>query len=619
MIISKLKNLLQTAITGAGFECIDFDITSPKDPKFGDYTTSVALAIAKKTKNNPMEIAKSICDQVVKNDTDKIIGSAEALSPGFINIFVSNTVLLTSITQIGNDKDKSLSGEKIMVEFTDPNPFKEFHIGHLYSNAVGESLARLIETQGATVKRVCYQGDVGIHVACSVWGMTKEIPSSKFPASPAGRQIPSSNSEERLKEFSNKTLQERVSWLGACYAFGATAYKEDENAKKEIQILNAQIFLAAQKMHLKSKPDFKPIVNYRSLFDKEIIPQDIVELYYETGRAWTLEYFETIYQKLGTKFEDYYFESEVGEYGYKTVKEHIADGVFEESNGAIVFPGDKHNLHTRVLINSLGLPTYEAKELGLNPKKYADWPFDKSIIVTANEIDEYFKVLLKAMSFVAPVVATKTKHISHGVVRLPEGKMSSRTGKILSGEWLINEAKSKLSKIVAENSRIEEGEKENTLDKLAVASIKYALLKSSVGRDVVFDFEESLSFEGNSGPYLLYTIVRCGGILEKSELKMGSDYKIEYPANIENLDLSLLRNLAKFDEILLQASDKLSPHILCNYLYSLAKEFSAYYEKVNILKSEGDLKNFRLYLVSKVKEFLTEGVNTLGFKEVERM
>jgi arginyl-tRNA synthetase len=227
--------------------------------------------------------------------------------------------------------------------------------------------------------------------------------------------------------------------------------------------------------------------------------------------------FETIYQRLGTQFTDYFFESVVAEYGMQIVKEYLAKGVFENSQGAVIFPGKKYGLHDRVFINSLGLPTYEAKELGLAPEKARRWPYDRSFIITANEINEYFKVLLCALQQVRPDLAAKTRHLSHGVVRLPEGKMSSRTGNILTGTWLIDEAKQRLEHIITANHPDwSEGERDTVAEQVAVGAIKYALLKGALGRDIAFQFETSLSFEGNSGPYLQYTAARADAVLKKS-------------------------------------------------------------------------------------------------------
>lgn len=612
MNINIAKESLKQAVSNAGYIADSLEVTNPKDPSHGDYSSSIALSLSKNYKESPMQIAEKIKTSYTSNPT---FDSITVIAPGFINLSLGKASLLSSLVETRQAKNSALDGEKVMIEFTDPNPFKEFHIGHLYSNTIGESIVRLLSSQGAGVRRVCYQGDVGIHVACSVWGMTKALPNSDFKHMEL-------DPIEKLGNYAKLSLGERIKWLGKCYAHGATAYKDHPHIAQEIKTLNAQIFLAAQNMHKRTKTNFNPIVDYESLIKNPNLAQDLVSKLYETGRAWTLEYFDSIYTRLGTKFDDFYFESEVGEYGYDIVKAHVTDGIFSESNGAVVFAGEQYGLHTRVLINSLGLPTYEAKELGLNPKKYSDFKFDRSIIVTANEINEYFKVVLKAMSLVAPTVAEKTTHLSHGLVKLPEGKMSSRTGKIISGEWLLMETKSRLSEIIDQNPKVEPQLKNEVIETLAVASIKYAFLRSSIGRDIVFDFDESLAFDGNSGPYLLYSIVRCKSILEKAPpMSVWDDAKsiCNTDNSISQDDISILRILAKFDETVVVAADKLAPHILCTYLHSLAKSFSGYYERVNILKSENSLRPLRLKIVHKVMSTLTAGVDLLGFKTVGKM
>jgi arginyl-tRNA synthetase len=420
----------------------------------------------------------------------------------------------------------------------------------------------------------------------------------------------------------------------------------------------------------------------------EAYPHDLVYEYYVTGRTWTMEYFEDIYRTLGTQsqkenaegaFDHYYAESKVAEYGYTTVMKHLETGLFEKSEGAIVSSKEKNGLHTRVFINSHGLPTYEAKELGLNPEKYKKYHFDRSIIVTANEINEYFKVLLWNLKQIDAYVGEHTTHIGHGVVQLPEGKMSSRTGKIISGESLIEEATQRVLEkmaasdaIIATRQQTEKQSLESNADtnttssviplvistpqtsfeggeisrsqiaqKVAIAAIKYSLLKTNIGKDVVFSFDESLSFEGNSGPYLLYTVVRCKSILGKSTVdsrqSTGSDPVILSAAkgpndsqlksnfqfsilNFELSDLRLIRLLARYNTVVSESARLLSPHAVCTYLYTLASEFSSYYAKVNILKTEdAELLETRLRLVSQVADTLTRGCQVLGFETVERM
>src|SRR3989344_3643544 len=474
MIETELREVIEKA---AGERVV---LEHPANSEHGDYSTNIALVLAKKLNKDPREVAEEILSKV-KSQKSKVFDSVQVAGPGFINFFLSHNYLMGEMGEVQKKKEKygtsvSSKGKKVMVEFTDPNPFKEFHIGHLYSNIVGESLSRVFESQGALVKRANYQGDVGMHVAKAVWGMKKKMEADKLS----------------LAGLAKKSLEERVKFLGQSYALGADAFERDESAKKEIGELNRKIFA----------------------LDKEI-----KELYLK-GRKWSLDYFEKIYKRLGTKFNYYYFESKVGKVGLETVKEGLKKGIFEESQGAVIFPGEKYGLHSRVFINSQGLPTYEAKELGLAPTKYRDFKYDLSLIITGNEIIEYFKVLLVVLKEIEPKLAEKTRHISHGMVRLPVGKMSSRTGSVITAEQLIDEVKSRVRKIMESSgtgSEIPQREQGVTAEAIAVGTVKYALLHVRLGKDIIFDFEKSLSLQGDSGPYLQYTYARCKSILRQSK------------------------------------------------------------------------------------------------------
>ncbi|MBI2430513.1 MAG: arginine--tRNA ligase [Candidatus Levybacteria bacterium] len=545
------KQIIESLVKAVGElvpdEQIDVELQEPKDESHGDYSSNVALVLGKKFHQNPQELAKKILDIGNWKFLDKV----EAVAPGFINFYLSYDYLIDQLQEVSM-QGQALRGKKIMVEFTDPNPFKEFHIGHLYSNAVGEALCRLLESQGATVKRVNYQGDVGLHIAKSLYAILQ------------------------ISNLEKKNPKERAKFLGKAYARGAKAYEEDEAAKKEINILNKKIY--------------ENDASIRELYQK--------------GREWSLEHFETIYKRLGTKFEGYYFESVVGKIGLEYVRKHM--DIFQESQGAVIFPGEKYGLHNRVFINSLGLPTYEAKELGLAPTKYKDFPYDLSIIVTGNEINAYFSVLLKALSLINPDLAAKTKHIGHGMVRLPTGKMSSRTGVVLTGEWLLDEAKERIQRAYKQMD-------ETTAEKVAVGAVKYALLKSGIGRDISFSFEESISLEGNSGPYLQYTYARTQSVLAKvSSIK----YQV-LSIKLEPEELAILRAVHKFPEISQEAAEKFAPNLLCTYLFDLAQKFNLFYQKHKILESEE--KEFRLALTASVGQVLKTGLYLLGIIAPERM
>jgi arginyl-tRNA synthetase len=523
----------------------------------------VALSLSKQLEKKPREVAEIIIQNLSEIELP-FIDKMEVAGPGFINFwFAEDTLLdnLNRITSSGDDYGSSPNdiGQKIMVEFTDPNPFKEFHIGHLYSNTVGEALSRLFESQRAEVMRVCYQGDVGLHVAKALYGILHD--------------------EVGFMELEHADIQAKAKFLGKAYAFGAASYEESEEAKHEINAINKKIY--------------------------ERNDPDLIELY-DLGRHWSLEYFETLYERLGTKFQKYYFESVAGPIGLEIVKKNIGN-VFKEDNGAVIFPGKDYGLHNRVFINSLGLPTYEAKELGLAPTKYHDFPYDISVIVTGNEINEYFKVLLKALSLVNPELAAKTVHIGHGMVRLPEGKMSSRTGNVITGEWLLNEAKSRILKTYPSMSH-------ETAEMVAVGAIKYALLKNGIGGDISFSFEESISLSGNSGPYLQYTYARTRSVAGKAGLR---GQKSEDRGQLEAEEKNLLRLLIQFPSILEKAAIHYAPNTVAGYLFELAGMFNLFYQKHQIVKS--DKEEFRLHLTASVGQVIKNGLHVLGIRVPEHM
>src|SRR3989338_7849150 len=495
---AEIISILRQSLAEFTKEEINFLVEEPENENFGDYFSNAALAFwankESRIKNqkwkSPLELAQKIVNSIIHDSKFMIhFDRVEAVKPGFINFYLSQEYLIAQLSLVSgktllryvHETERSFAGRRIMVEFTDPNPFKEFHIGHLYSNTVGESVSRLLEAMGANVKRANYQGDVGMHVAKAIYGIFHLCHAEFISAS----QILENNI---LKQFQDDTLNKRIKFLGEAYAFGAKVYEEDEKAKREIEQLNKKIY--------DKDPDLMPL--------------------YEKGRQWSLEYFETIYKRLGTKFDFYYFESEVGVDGFKLVKEYLKKGVFTESQNAVIFPGEKYKLHNRVFINSLGLPTYEAKELGLALRKYRDFNYDTSIVITGNEIIGYFKVLLAALNKINPDLASKTKHLPHCMVRLPTGKMSSRSGNIITGEWLLDETKRLLKEKFSDMD-------EETLEKVAVGSVKYALLKSSIGHDVEFDFEESINLQGNSGPYIQYAYARTQSVLNKCHSELVSE------------------------------------------------------------------------------------------------
>ncbi len=583
----QIEKLIQEALKSLDINEVNFSIEHPTDFNNGDYSTNVAMVCAKQMKTNPRDLAEKIVALLQTpsafgisplaggENTLSIISKIQVAGPGFINFYLSREFFANNINDILKQKEnwgknKILEGKKVMVEYTDMNPFKPFHIGHLMTNAIGESVSRIVEFSGADTIRANYQGDVGPHVAKAIYGIL--------------------NSKE-YKELGFKNINGSVSqisnWIGGCYANGSNLMDTSEDIKREIERINKAVYEKS---------------------DEE------VNTVYEWGMDITMRAFEEIYKILGTKFDRYYMESVMAPIGEKIVKENLGK-VFTESDGAIVFHGENFDkkLHTRVFMNSQGLPTYETKEIGLTITKFEKDNPDISIITTAIEQAEYMKVVQKAISLIHPDLESRMKHITHGMMKFAFGKMSSRKGNVITGQSLLNDSISVVLEKMKDREMTEE-EKKKTSEIVGISALKYSILRSSLGSDIIYDFEKSISFEGDSGPYLQYTSVRANSIIKKSEsMKIGDSNDI--PESITLLE----RYLYQFPEVVEHSYDKLEPHHIATYLTELASSFNSFYGNTQILVEENKYINYHLNLIKAFTSTMKNGLWLLGIKIPERM
>ena len=585
-----IKERLQTAIKklyGLDFEP---DITPSPDNIDADYSSNAPLKLAKELHKSPMAIAEEL---------NKIL-DANISNPGFLNFTLSDDFLEESINNLVQDFAKTISSntfkdKTVICEFSDPNPFKVLHVGHLYTSIVGDSIGKLFEYAGAKVIRANFGGDVGLHVAKTMYILQ----------------------QKDIKEL-------KIEDIAKCYVEGTAAYEDDANAKKAITELNKEIYK----------------INAENLHDT-----DLAKLYWK-GRELSYAYFENFYASIGLKFDKYYPESTVAALGLKTVKEQLKKGVYEISNGAVIFDGEKFGLHTRVFINSEGVPTYEAKDVGLIFTKWQDYHFDKSVVITGSEQLDYMKVVLKSIEQYAPELVAKTNHLIHGLVKLPGNvKMSSRKGNFLKAVDVLDMVKDELK-----------SEYDSTDEIVALAATKYAFLKYKMGGNIIFDPKESVKMTGNSGPYLLYSCVRAKKILDKSNsarvadisdrrgvrslarrglapaargrLPLGTQTtrRVDGPAGRApevkistrpRAEKNLIKKILEYKPILDEAVTEMAPHKLANYLYELAQEFSRFYENCPVAGSEQESE--RIKLVQTFLNVMSHGLNILSIKIPEEM
>lgn len=551
-IREKLNLAVRQVFDGEMSDDFSAEVTLAPEGQEADFSSNMAMQLASKVHAAPREVAEKIVGAL-----DLPEFQVSVAGPGFLNFIASDGYYLAKLGDFRANFEQNISrdeysGKTVICEFSDPNPFKVLHVGHLYTSIVGDAMSRLVEFAGGKVVRANFGGDVGLHVAKTLYAVMK-------------------NGEDT----------QDIETIAKCYVEGTQAYEENESAKAKITELNKKIYQIAEKGSEFSWDD-----------------ADMAELskLYWSGRELSYQYFKDFYAKIGVSFDKYYPESVVAKRGLSEVSAHIGE-VYEESDGAVIFPGEKYDLHTRVFINKEGLPTYEAKDVGLIFTKWDDYHFDKSVVITGNDIIDYMKVVLKSVSLYAPELVSRTQHITHGNVRLPGNeKMSSRKGNFIKAVDVLNE----VSSLAPSDFRI------------ALGAIKYAFLKYKVGGNIEFDAKESVSTTGNSGVYLQYSAVRAKKILAKES---GAVEKIDYELNEH--EKKLMRKVFDYGQVLHEATQELAPHKLANYLFEVSQEFSRFYENVKVAGSEEEMT--RREMVAAYLDVMEHGLNLLGIEVPEEM
>ncbi len=621
-----MKEILEKKLQEIVKKLTDLDISVqlsvPKDISKGDFTTNVAFQIGKSSGKNPMEVAKLIAEEfntVISKQSDKnneivasqaprndvLIGieKVEAVAPGFINFYLSNDYLSTHLEQVLATPEKiagirKTENKKVMVEFAHPNTHKELHIGHMRTLTTGESLARIFEANGVRVFRANYQGDIGPHVAKAMYGVEKMMQEQNVS----------------LDEVEKLSYSQKAHFLGQGYARGSKDY--EEGAKEEIDRINVALY--------KRAPEFQKL--------------------YQLTRKWSLDYYDEFYKRFYTKFDKLFFEGDLDKEAVRVVEENVGKVFTRDADGSIVFKGEQYGLHTRVFITQKGTPTYEGKEIALGFAEYAAFPFDLKIHVVASEQTGYFQVVFKALELIDPKkFEGHESHLSMGMVQLVGRKMSSRTGDVLTVDELLDKVKQAASEQFKEG-KLDEKEKDTVLEQVTIGAVKYAILKGGVTKNALFDIEESVSLNGNSGPYVQYAYTRTQSVLEKADSVIANEVKqssvgnkgiaadfssprtIAFQARLskdytpQEEEKMLMRKLVQFPEIVANAAREYAPNIVCEYLFELSQMFNNFYQKYRIVNAPKDEeKQFRLGLTAGVGIVLQQGLMLLGMQAPKKM
>ncbi|MDB4984200.1 MAG: hypothetical protein JWM20_379 [Patescibacteria group bacterium] len=568
-IRQKLHTALAESLKNLGAENVSFSLEHPTELSHGDFATNAALASAKVLAKNPREVADALV-QELKNQNIAELESVHVAGPGFINFKLTDSYFqelnkTVFLEQENFGKSGVHLGKKILVEHSSPNLFKPFHIGHMMNNAIGESLVRIMKFSGANVIPISFPSDVGLGIAKAIWSVMQQ--------------------EHAFLYDDSASLESKMKFLGECYAAGTRAFEDNPETVSEIRKINEEIYRA------ENTPAF--------------------ELYLHTKKL-NVHYFENTVARLGSHFDSYIFESEAGIVGEKIIREHIGN-VFKESEGAVIYvPEESTHLPTLVFMTSEGHPTYETKDMGLLSIKFDRYNPDLSAIVTDAHQVPHFDVVVDAASKIHSEWKEKSVHVPHGRMSFKGQKMSSRLG----GVPLATDV---LETVLAEVEERSKG-RENTstaenADAIAIAAIKFSILRTKPGQNINFDPETSLSFEGDSGPYLQYTHARIASLLDKAAgLGIAPAYKAGEPAT------DLERITMQFHSVVESAISEFAPQHVVTYLVELCRTFNSFYGANKIVdESDQETSAHRLAVAKAAQIVLKNGLGLLGIKAPERM
>ena len=567
----------------------DFEIQQTKKDFEGDLTI-VIFPLLKYIKQNPVNLGKELGTFILNNSVHV---TGFNVIQGFLNLTISSFYYLEFLNNCLNDdygftrinKNSSL----YLVEYSSPNTNKPLHLGHIRNILLGYSMSKILEASGKRVNKTQIINDRGIHICKSIVAWLK-YGDNKSPS-----------------DFNEKG----DFFVGKYYILFDKIYKKEVSeliksglAKKEAE-QNSSIFLEAKELLKKWEAGDKEVINIWKLMN-----------------GWVYEGFNKTYNDLGVDFDSLYYESETYLIGKEIIKHGLEKQTFYKKNdGSVWIDLSDQGLDEKLLLRSDGTSVYMTQDLGTAYMRYKDNPEMKGLIYTVgNEQDYHFNVLFKILKKLGFKWAENLFHLSYGMVDLPSGKMKSREGTVVDADELIlkmtNNA-SKLSKELGKLDGLSSNDKKVLNETIGLGALKYYILKVDPKKRILFDPNDSIDFNGNTGPFIQYTYARIQSLLTKSNYKKS---KINNQLEINEKEKQLLKLLTIFPEIIKSAADNLNPALIANYTYELVKNFNSYYQTTTILKiNYEELKGFRLTLSYKVASIIKSSMKLLGINVPEKM
>ena len=582
-VIEAVKQLYQVDLPTVEFQ--------PTRKDFEGDITVVVFPMLRHVKGNPVQIGTQIGDYLVEN-VDEV--SKYNVVKGFLNIVIENSYYLNFFNAISDETDfgyvKSQSDDAVMVEYSSPNTNKPLHLGHIRNNLLGYSVAEILKASGKKVYKTQIINDRGIHICKSMLAWQK-FGEGETPESSG---LKGDHLVGKYYVAFDKVYKEQIAEL-------AEAGTPKEKAEKE-----APILLEAQDM----------------LRKWEAGDDEVVSLWKKMN-GWVYDGFDTTYKNLGVDFDTLYYESDTYLLGRDVVKDGLERGVFfKKEDGSVWIDLTDEGLDEKIVLRSDGTAVYMTQDIGTAIQRVTDFPDINGMVYTVgNEQDYHFKVLFLILKKLGYSWAEQLYHLSYGMVDLPSGKMKSREGTVVDADDLIKNMEDTAESISQELGKLEgysEVEKKQLYRTIGLGALKYYILKVDPKKRILFNPEESVDFQGNTGPFIQYTYARIQSILRKADNVKSS--AVETSLDLHEKEKELLKQIQLFPETVQLAAENFSPALIANYTYDLVKEFNSFYQQVSILgETDEQKKNFRVQLSQNVGEVIQSAFRLLGIDVPERM
>ena len=586
--LEALKNLYGQVIESSSI----IQVQNTRKDLEGDITL-VVFPFLKMSGKSPEDTGKELGEYI--KEQVPFVKSFNVIK-GFLNMEIDETYWLDSLLQAHSDenfgiKESDENSQNVMIEYSSPNTNKPLHLGHIRNNLLGYSLSEILKANSHNVIKTNIVNDRGIHICKSMYAWQK---------------------------WGNGKTPENSGMKGD-HLVGEFYVEFDKHYKAEIKEL-------VEKGYTKEKAESEApsILAARELLRKwETRDPETVELW-KMMNSWVYDGFDVTYKKMGVDFDKIYYESDTYLVGKKEVLRGVKEGIFQQSEDSSVWADlTDEGLDKKVLLRSDGTSVYMTQDIGTAKMRYNDFPIDKMIYVVGNEQNYHFQVLSVLLDKLGFKWGKDLYHFSYGMVELPSGKMKSREGKVVDADDLMEEMIKVARDMSVELGKLDtlsEEEAENTFRIIALGALKYFILKVDPRKNMMFNPEESIDFNGNTGPFIQYTYARIRSVFRKAaELNITINNKLSVD-NISVKEKDLIKRIALFPSTIKEAGDNYSPAIIANYCYELVKEYNQFYHELSILSEpDTERRNFRLVLSATVGEVVKRGMNLLGIEMPERM